>query len=134
MKTLQDFLFEQLLNESDESKSVTFDFKDLENGEEELKKFAENEFCEIEETKLTVKVTKDNANKLNDVQDELKQYCTGIRSSTRRASDEQYAQKTRTFQNKVNELNEIIKNFLSSDTDPKDDIKQEEKDTKKEEE
>ena len=134
MKNLRNFLFEQLIKESDESKTVSFEFKGLDGGEDALKKFTDKDSCEISDTKLTVTVTKDNANKISDVYDELNQFCQGIRNSTKRASDEQYAQKTKSFEDKVKELKNIIDKFMNDDTDPKDDVKDEENKDKKEEE
>lgn len=135
MKRLQDFINENLtINESSESKSISFNFKDLENAEETLKKFADLDNCLIEDNKLTVTVSKDNANKLSQVQDLLSQYSQGLRNSTKRASDEQYAQKTKSFEDKVNELNQTIDDFINVDADPRDDVKKEEKEAKKKEE
>ena len=49
---------------------------------------------------------------LEAVQDILQQYCQTIRSSQKRSSNEQYAQKTKSFETKVGELNDAILNCL----------------------
>lgn len=109
MKTLQDFIIEKSqLNEGIESKSITFDFTDLENAEDTLKSFEDREGCTVEDNKLTVTITKDNVDKLDSVQDILQQYGETLRKSSKSTNDEQYAQKTKKFAERVEELNDII--------------------------
>lgn len=128
MKTLKDFIVEHVdLNESKTSTKVRFDFTGLEGADEVLKTLENQEGCEIEDTLLTVIVDKDNVDKLKAVQDLLQEFTSTIRSSSKRASDEQYAQKTVSFENKLNELNNAIDELVNPD---KDDIKDEKKDIK----
>ena len=109
MKTLQDYIIEQSqMNEAIESKSITFDFTDLENAEETLKSFEDQEGCTVEDNKLTVNITKDNVDKLDSVQDILQQYSETLRKSSKSTNDEQYAQKTKKFAEKVEEFNDTI--------------------------
>ena len=125
MKSLQEFINEQAevnvdITEAKDSKEITFDFTDLENGEETLKSLEDKEGCTIEDNKLTVKITNDNADKLDTVQDILQQFAETVRSSVKRSSDEQYAQKTKKFAEKVAEFNDAI-DEISNPEDNKDD-------------
>ena len=138
MKSLKDFLFEsseiiestEIVESTDEpkAKEFIFKFKDLENGEETVKSMANVYGCTANEEKLEVSITvnKDNANKLETAQDILQQFAQGIRNSVKRASDEQYAQKTKAFEENVNKFTEAIDAFLNIDADPADDEKKEE--------
>ena len=128
MKSLQEFINEQAevnvnITEAKDSKEITFDFTDLENGEETLKSLEDKEGCTVEDNKLTIKITGDNVDKLDTVQDILQQYSDTIRSSQKRSSDEQYAQKTIKFEKKVGEFNDAIDEISNpkDDKDGKDD-------------
>jgi hypothetical protein len=116
MRTLRDYILESTyIAEAENSKSITFDFKDLENGKETINSLKDKEGVEVSEESLTVTVNADNASKLTTVQDILQQYCQTIRSSQKRSSDEQYAQKTVAFEKKVGELNDAIDEFENPD-------------------
>lgn len=111
MKHLTDYIseaaVEQKINEA-ESVTISFDFKDLENGEETLKSLEGKEGCTIEDDKLTLTVDANNVDKLGAVQDILQQFSETIRKSTKSTNDESYAQKTASFEKKVGELNDAI--------------------------
>ena len=111
MKHLTDYIseaaVEQKINEA-ESVTISFDFKDLENGEETLESLKDKEGCTVEDTKLTVTIDKDNVDKLGTVQDILQQFSDTVRKSTKSTNDEQYAQKTASFAKKVGEFNDAI--------------------------
>lgn len=116
MKHLQDYIIEQAqVNEGASSKSITFDFKDLENGKETIESLKDKEGVAVEEDKLTVTVSSDTVDKLDTVQDTLQQFCETIRNSQKRSSDEQYAQKTVEFEKKVGELNDAIDEIKNPD-------------------
>ena len=118
MKHLQDYIIEQAqVNEGASSKSITFDFKDLENGKETIESLKDKEGVTVEEDKLTVTVSSDTVDKLDTVQDILQQFCQTIRNSQKRSSDEQYAQKTVEFEKKVGELNDAIDEIKNPDDD-----------------
>lgn len=130
MKHLQDYIVEQAEVKVDEgatSKSITFDFTDLENAEETLESLKDKEEVSIDDKKLTLEITADNVDKLDTVQDILQQFCQTIRNSQKRSSDEQYAQKTASFEKKVGEMNDAIDEIKNSeeDDDQKDDDKDE---------
>ena len=128
MKHLQDYIIEAAevkVNEGAESKSVVFDFTDLENAEDTLKSLEGKDGVTIEDNKLTLEITKDNVDKLETVQDILQQFCQTIRNSQKRSSDEQYAQKTVAFEKKVGEMNDAIDAIKNpDDNDDKDDKKE----------
>ena len=116
MKHLQDYIVEQAqVNEGASSKSITFDFKDLENGKETIESLKDKEGVAVDGDKLTVTVNSDTVDKLDTVQDTLQQFCETIRNSQKRSSDEQYAQKTVEFEKKVGELNDAIDEIKNPD-------------------
>ena len=127
MKHLQDYIIEQAqLNEGASSKSITFNFKDLENAQETIDSLKDKEGISVDGDSLTLEITADNVDKIATVQDILQQFSDTIRKSQKRSSDEQYAQKTVEFEKKVGEMNDAIDEIQSSD-DNKDDDKGEKK-------
>lgn len=109
MKSLQNFILEQSnIYEEETNVSVVFDFTDLENAEETLKSLEEKEGCSVEDNKLTVTITSDNCDKLDGVKNILQEYAETLRNSTKRSSDEQYAQKTKRFADKVSEFKDEL--------------------------
>lgn len=129
MKHLQDYIIEQAqLNEGASSKSITFNFKDLENAQETIDSLKDKECISVDGDSLTLEITADNVDKIATVQDILQQFSDTIRKSQKRSSDEQYAQKTVEFEKKVAEMNDAIDEIQGSDdNDDKDDDKGEKK-------
>lgn len=123
MKHLQDYINEQAqLNEAAESKTITFDFTDLENAEETIKSLESMEGISVDDKKVTLTINKDNVEKIGTAQDILQQFCKTIRSSQKRSSDEQYAQKTKSFETKIGEMNDAIDEITNpEDEENKDD-------------
>ena len=120
MKHLQDYIVEQSeikIDEATTSKSITFDFTDLENAEETLESLKDKEGVSIDDKKLTLEITADNVDKIGTVQDILQQFCQKIRNSQKRSSDEQYAQKTASFEKKIGEMNDAIDEIQNPDDD-----------------
>ena len=116
MKHLQDYIIEQAqVNEGASSKSITFDFTDLENGKETIESLKYKEGVTVDGDKLTVEITSDNVDKLGTVQDVLQQFCQTVRNSQKRSSDEQYAQKTVEFEKKIGELNDALDEIANPD-------------------
>lgn len=118
MKTLRDYILED--KEKDEettpsSTSVTFDFDGLEDSEDVLKSFEDNENCQIDDKKVTIEVTQDNYKDLSDVKDILQDYTDKIRSSPKRSSDEKYAQLTKKFKSRLNDLKDAISSFANTE-------------------
>ena len=121
MKHLQDYINEAVkINESMESKTITFDFTDLENGEETIKSLDGREGISIDGQKVTLSITKNNVDNIETIQDILQQYCQTIRNSQKVSSDEQYAQKTVSFEKKIGEMNDAIDEISSTDDDDDD--------------
>ena len=116
MKHLQDYIIEQAqVNEGASSKSITFDFTDLENGKETIDSLKDKEGVTADGDKLTVEITSDNVDKLGTVQDILQQFCQSVRNSQKRSADEQYAQKTVEFEKKIGELNDALDEIANPD-------------------
>lgn len=116
MKHLQDYIIEQAqINEGASSKSITFDFTDLENGKETIDSLKDKEGVTADGDKLTVEITSDNVDKLGTVQDILQQFCQTVRNSQKRSADEQYAQKTVEFEKKIGELNDALDEIANPD-------------------
>lgn len=116
MKHLQDYIIEQAqVNEGASSKSITFDFTDLENGKETIDSLKDKEGVTVDGDKLTVEITSDNVDKLDTVQDILQQFCQNVRNSQKRSADEQYAQKTVEFEKKIGELNDALDEIANPD-------------------
>lgn len=126
MKHLQDYINEAVkINEAMESKTITFDFTDLENAEETIKSLDGHEGISIDGQKVTLSISKNNVDNIETIQDILQQYCQTIRNSQKVSSDEQYAQKTVSFEKKTNEMNDAIDEISSTDDDDDDDDKNE---------
>ena len=125
MKHLQDYINEAVkINESMESKTITFDFTDLENAEETIKSLDGHEGISIDGQKVTLSITKNNVDNIETIQDILQQYCQTIRNSQKVSSNEQYAQKTVSFEKKIGEMNDAIDEISSTDDDDDDDKKE----------
>lgn len=101
-------------------KKITFNFKGLENAEETLKSLEGKDGVEIEEEKLTLTINTDNVSKIGTVQDILQQFCQTVRGSEKRTNDEQYAQKTKSFEDKIKEMNDAIDEISNPDDDDDD--------------
>lgn len=127
MKHLQDYINEAVkINEGIESKTITFDFTDLENGEETVKSLDGQTGISVDGLKVTLSITKDNVDSIGTAQDILQQYCSTIRRSQKVSSNEQYAQKTVSFEKKVGEMNDAIDEITNPDDDEEDNDDQKE--------
>lgn len=125
MKHLQDYINEAVkINEGIESKTITFDFTDLENGEETVKSLDGQTGISVDGLKVTLSITKDNVDSIGTAQDILQQYCSTIRRSQKVSSNEQYAQKTVSFEKKVGEMNDAINEITNPDDEDDDDQKE----------
>lgn len=114
MRTLKDYILEDKEKDEDttqSSTSVTFDFDGLEDCEDVLKSVEDNENCQIDGKKVTIEVTQDNYEDLGDIKDILQDYTDKIRSSSKRSNDEKYAQLTKKFKSRLNELKDAISSF-----------------------
>lgn len=121
MKHLLDYINEAVkINEGIESKTITFDFTDLENGEETVKSLDGQTGISVDGLKVTLSITKDNVDSIGTAQDILQQYCSTIRRSQKVSSNEQYAQKTVSFEKKVGEMNDAIDEIANPDDEEED--------------
>ena len=122
MKRLTDFIAESIVAEANDNKSKSFVFNlaDMENGEETVKSFENMPGVTIDGQKVTVEVSSENFDKLDSFQDIMQQFIEGLRNSTKRASDEQYAQKTKALADKMNEFNDFIDELGNPDEDDDD--------------
>jgi len=123
MKRLQDFIIEssQEINEGKDTASITFDFTDLENAKETIESIQDKEGVEVDDQKVTVTINKDNVAKLDTVKDILQQYAETIRNSNKRSENEEYAQKTKAFAEKVGEFNDALDKIANPDDDKDED-------------
>ena len=129
MKNIKDYLMESFINESS-SKSISFNFSDLENAEDTIKSLENQPGVSVSDKTVTINVTADNVSELGTVQDILQQYAETIRSSQRRSSDEQYAQKSKKFQEKVAELNDAIDEIENPEDESDEDSENDEPENK----
>ena len=121
MKHLLDYINEAVkISEGIESKTITFDFTDLENGEETVKSLDGQTGISVDGLKVALSITKDNVDSIGTAQDILQQYCSTIRRSQKVSSNEQYAQKTVSFEKKVGEMNDAIDEITNPDDDEED--------------
>ena len=124
MKSLQEYL--KSLNESSsESKSFTFNFDGLEGAEDVLKSLEDKDYCTVEDNKLSILVNAENCTKFDSVQDILQQFCSSIRNSQKRSSNEEYAQKTVRFEKQLTDFNKALDELENPDEDAEDENKKE---------
>lgn len=135
MKRLQDFILENIVTEANDTKqkSFVFNLADMENGEETVKSFENMPGVTIEDQKVTVEVSSENFDKLDKFQDIMQQFIESLRNSPKRASDEQYAQKTKALADKMNEFNDFINELGNPEEDEKDKNTEKDKDKDNEE-
>jgi hypothetical protein len=108
MKRLQEFISEaiKVVEASEESKSFTFDFSDMENAEDIVKSLENREGVTIDGNKVSVEIKK-GAN-ITNVQDILQQSIQTLRKSQKSVNDETYAQKTAKLEKTLGEMNDFI--------------------------
>lgn len=115
-------------SETPESKEFTFDFTDLDNADDIIKTLQENDAISVDGKKVTLTVKKDDKN-VESAMEEIRKYTETIRSSSRRASDEKYAQETVKFAKVTADVDAFINELNSQEAESESDDKK-----KKEEE
>lgn len=95
--------------------SVTFNFKDLENGEDKKKELVEllnSSGLSFEDDDLSIALTvnSNDCDKLKDVTTFINDYSKELRNSSKRTNDESYAQKTKSFNDAVDKLSDVLTN------------------------
>lgn len=141
MKSLSEYIKENLNIENNNAGSVKFNFDGMDNADDILKQLSSFQSVSINDKEVEV-VCDANVDELNEVYDILKKYSDDERSGIHRTNDEQYAQKTIKFAEKVNELKKMIEKIETPDDTKSDDTKSDDKklddkksdDKKKEEE
>jgi len=108
MKHLQEFISEaiEVKEASEETKSFTFDFTDMENGEDIVKSLTDREGVTVDGNKVTVEIKKDT--NVTNIQDILQQSIQTLRKSQKSINDETYGQKTAKLEKTLGEMNDFI--------------------------
>lgn len=115
MKSLEQFISEklQVVEANEESRDFSFDFKDIENGEETVKSLENRQNVTIDDQKVTVTIKKDI--NIDTVQDILQQAIQTVRKSQKSIDNEQYAQKTAKLEKTLGEMNDYIDEVNNQD-------------------
>lgn len=103
MKSLKEYLIESNISESTEckeSKTFTFDFTGIENGEETVKSLEGKENYSIDGNKVTVTICSEKDTNIEILQQAIEM----ARKSQKNSSNEHYAQKTKALAVKLSEL------------------------------
>lgn len=118
MKTLNEYIKNSFIKESeDKSTKITFNFSGLDDNLEEVLKDFENEpNCEIDGEKLIVNVNLENSSSFDNLIAKLEKFNNEKRNSPKRASDEQFAQKTAKFDASISKLKAKIEELTDSST------------------
>lgn len=109
MKSLQSFIMEKL--HMGNSKSISFNFNGIDGAKELIASLEGNDLVSIEDNTVTVNVTNSNYTKLASVKDILEAALKAERNGSKTTNDEQYAQKIKGLENKMDELNAAIESF-----------------------
>jgi len=114
MKSLKEYLIESNISESNEcgeSKTFTFDFTGIENGEETVKSLEGKENYSIDGNKVTVTICSEKDTNIEILQQAIEM----ARKSQKNSSNEQYAQKTKALATKLSELFEYQDSLAEQD-------------------
>ena len=114
MKSLKEYLIESNISESNEcgeSKTFTFDFTGIENGEETVKSLEGKENYSIDGNKVTVTICSEKDTSIEILQQAIEM----ARKSQKNSSNEQYAQKTKALATKLSELFEYQDSLAEQD-------------------
>ena len=136
MKSLSEYIKENLDIENINKGSVKFDFDGMDNADDILKQLSSFQSVSVNDKKVEV-VCDANVDELNEIYDILKKYSDDERNGMHRTNDEQYAQKTIKFAEKVDELKKMIGKIETPDDKNSDDKKSDDKksdDTKSDDE
>lgn len=94
----------------------------MDNADDILKQLSSFQSVSINDKEVEI-VCDANVDELNEVYDILKKYSDDERGGIHRTNDEQYAQKTIKFAEKVNELKKMIEKIETPDDTKSDDTK-----------
>lgn len=93
------------------NKSISFNFEGVDGAKELLKSLEGNDLVSIEDTTVSINVTESNYTKLASVKDIIDAALKAERNGSRTTNDEQYAQKIKGLESKMDELNAAIESF-----------------------
>ena len=133
MKTLRDFITEQL-NESKKCENVvSFDLNGIDGGEELLKALEGNELVTIEDNVVSICVSEKTVTKIAPVKDIISAAILAERNGTHTTNNEQYALKVQKLEKALKDMEEMINSFNADDSkeDTPDPKKAAKKDVKK---
>ena len=122
MKSLSEYIKENLNIENNNAGSVKFNFDGMDNADDILKQLSSFQSVSINDKEVEI-VCDANVDELNEVYDILKKYSDDERSGSHRTNDEQYAQKTIKFAEKVDKLKKMIEKIETPDDTKSDDKK-----------
>ena len=122
MKSLSEYIKENLNIENNNAGSVKFNFDGMDNADDILKQLSSFQSVSINDKEVEI-VRDANVDELNEVYDILKKYSDDERSGSHRTNDEQYAQKTIKFAEKVDKLKKMIEKIETPDDTKSDDKK-----------
>ena len=120
MKSLSEYIKENLNIENINEGSVKFNFDGMDNADDILNQLSSMQSASVNDKEVEV-VCDANVDELNEIYDILKKYSDDERKGSHRTNDEQYAQKTIKFAEKVDELKEMIEKIETSDDKKSDD-------------
>lgn len=122
MKTLKDYITESISSkkavkeaEPIKPQQVELNFDGLDDGDKIKKDIiaasTENGIAyEDNDKKLSLTINANDVEKYEEIVNILTDFCKKIRKSSKRTNDELYAQKTKSFEKKVNKIKEILDN------------------------
>lgn len=113
MKTLKQFILES----SDSlSKTVTLNFDKFENAKEKVaelsEKYSNLDNVNFGETTIELTLTPSNINSIDELYNDLIEYCNELKASPKRSENEQYAQNVKEFNTLVKSIDDF-KNEVS---------------------
>ena len=126
MNSLSEYIKENLDIENINEGSVKFNFDAMDNADDILKQLSSMQSASVNDKEVEV-ICDANVDELNEIYDILKQYSDDERKGIHRTNDEQYAQKTIKFAEKVDELKEMIEKIETPDDKESDDTKSDDK-------
>lgn len=121
MKSLSEYIVEAAEKEEEKTeqvpdkKSFTFDFTDIENGEDTVKSLDGKTGVTVDGSKVTVEITKDNVDDIDFVQDILQQTYDTEKKSPKKTNSEEYAQKVNKIGSTIADMNDYIDQLDSQD-------------------
>ena len=122
MKSLSEYIKENLNIENINKGSVKFNFDGMDNADDILKQLSSMQSASVNDKEVKV-ICDANVDELNEIYDILKKYSDDERNGSHRTNDEQYAQKTIKFAEKVDELKKMIEKIETPDDKKSDDTK-----------